>query len=524
MSSALALMVTHPVLVAVQRLHAELDSLVTAQHAGQIEGLGDEALVEVMVDLHRAADRVTALATTATYAVGVRGAARGDGFVSVKRLLEVRAGKSPAGASGTVAVGTAVRTEFRATGAAWLSGQISSDAVTAVTRTVATAVRGVPAGRVLEERARLEAAGVHAARTGTVSDVRRVITAMRIVVDPARADEAAIALRESQFLRLTPVGDGVEVAGFLTTETAAAVLTAFDQRVTHYHQSGQLSDTETQSLHAGRPAVRAATRERLNVDALTDIVTHLLDGGMLGTKHDQRPHVTVTVHSDDHAAGRGGTLLLPGFGTIPIGSATVSRILCDAEVDPVLTTSERIPIGDRYDDPALLDPADVDHYAPWLPADHPARKLAARGTQHPQPPSDEPPGDDPPEPLDSTAASDTDLGDRDWITAIIEQNGRRVIDASHSSRTTPRRLRKALEVRDVTCRFPGCTTDASRTQAHHVIHWEHGGPTTLDNLVLLCTRHHHLVHEGNWTITTRHLFHPGDPEYFLFTPPRRRRR
>ena len=120
MSSALALMVTHPVLVAVQRLHAELDSLVTAQHAGQIEGLGDEALVEVMVDLHRAADRVTALATTATYAVGVRGAARGDGFVSVKRLLEVRAGKSPAGASGTVAVGTAVRTEFRATGAAWV--------------------------------------------------------------------------------------------------------------------------------------------------------------------------------------------------------------------------------------------------------------------------------------------------------------------------------------------------------------------------------------------------------------------
>jgi hypothetical protein len=38
------------------------------------------------------------------------------------------------------------------------------------------------------------------------------------------------------------------------------------------------------------------------------------------------------------------------------------------------------------------------------------------------------------------------------------------------------------------------------TNAHHLVHWGHGGATDVDNLVLLCYRHHWLIHEGGWQL------------------------
>jgi hypothetical protein len=46
---------------------------------------------------------------------------------------------------------------------------------------------------------------------------------------------------------------------------------------------------------------------------------------------------------------------------------------------------------------------------------------------------------------------------------------------------------------------PGCKRHAG-VHAHHVVHWARGGPTTLENLIELCSYHHHLVHEGGWTV------------------------
>lgn len=82
-------------------------------------------------------------------------------------------------------------------------------------------------------------------------------------------------------------------------------------------------------------------------------------------------------------------------------------------------------------------------------------------------------------------------------------------DAGHSRRTVTRRLRRLLVARDKHCRWPGCHEPPSRCDAHHIIHWLDGGPTNLDNLVLLCHRHHQHLHEhgykmvpqpdGTWT-------------------------
>ena len=54
-------------------------------------------------------------------------------------------------------------------------------------------------------------------------------------------------------------------------------------------------------------------------------------------------------------------------------------------------------------------------------------------------------------------------------------------------------------LRDRGCAFPGCT-HTRFLHGHHIRHWLHGGETSVDNLALLCTVHHHLVHEGGWTI------------------------
>lgn len=73
-----------------------------------------------------------------------------------------------------------------------------------------------------------------------------------------------------------------------------------------------------------------------------------------------------------------------------------------------------------------------------------------------------------------------------------------VLDVGRKTRTVPSAIRRALTAHDMQCQFPGCT--ARRCDAHHVVHWAEGGTTALDNLLLLCRRHHRLVHEGGYTV------------------------
>ena len=67
------------------------------------------------------------------------------------------------------------------------------------------------------------------------------------------------------------------------------------------------------------------------------------------------------------------------------------------------------------------------------------------------------------------------------------------------SRSIPPSIRRALLLRHRGCAFPGCTHNRF-LHGHHIQHWLHGGETSLDNLSLLCSHHHHLVHEGGWSV------------------------
>ncbi len=81
---------------------------------------------------------------------------------------------------------------------------------------------------------------------------------------------------------------------------------------------------------------------------------------------------------------------------------------------------------------------------------------------------------------------------------VLTQGRTTILDYGTATRTIPAPLFNALVVRDQRCRFPGCDRPAAWCEGHHVRPWLFGGPTQLSNLVLLCSRHHHLLHNRGW--------------------------
>ena len=85
------------------------------------------------------------------------------------------------------------------------------------------------------------------------------------------------------------------------------------------------------------------------------------------------------------------------------------------------------------------------------------------------------------------------------VTRVLLQDSV-VMDVGQAERTIRGAKRRALNARDQHCQWPGCERTASFCDGHHIVFWMHGGGDELDNLVLLCRRHHRMVHEGGWQI------------------------
>jgi len=88
------------------------------------------------------------------------------------------------------------------------------------------------------------------------------------------------------------------------------------------------------------------------------------------------------------------------------------------------------------------------------------------------------------------------------LLTVLEDNQGNVLNVGRKTRSVSPALRRALTIRDHCCRFPGCT-EARFVDAHHIQHWCDGGETSLENLVLLCRRHHRLVHEQGFEVINR---------------------
>ncbi|GAA1265075.1 HNH endonuclease signature motif containing protein [Pseudonocardia aurantiaca] len=99
------------------------------------------------------------------------------------------------------------------------------------------------------------------------------------------------------------------------------------------------------------------------------------------------------------------------------------------------------------------------------------------------------------------------------VIPIVLGGAGQPLDVGRATRTIPDGLRRAVAARDRGCAHPGCDRPPSWTEIHHIIHWENGGPTSLNNLVMLCKTHHRLVHYSEWVVRIR----DGLPE---FIPPK----
>jgi hypothetical protein len=88
------------------------------------------------------------------------------------------------------------------------------------------------------------------------------------------------------------------------------------------------------------------------------------------------------------------------------------------------------------------------------------------------------------------------------VQTVVENGSSDVVGLGSVHREPPAWMARQIRYRDRECRFPGCGARAF-TQAHHLRFWRHGGRTELENLILLCSFHHRLVHELGWIVRRR---------------------
>ncbi|WP_049822501.1 HNH endonuclease signature motif containing protein [Arthrobacter sp. H41] len=103
--------------------------------------------------------------------------------------------------------------------------------------------------------------------------------------------------------------------------------------------------------------------------------------------------------------------------------------------------------------------------------------------------------------------------DADIIPLVLGGQGQ-ILDIGRAQRLFPAHMRRGLVARDKGCAYPDCSIPATWCEAHHIVPWAKGGTTSITDGVLLCSRHHHVIHEGNWIVESRQgipWFKP--PEY-----------
>ncbi|HEX6516263.1 MAG TPA: DUF222 domain-containing protein, partial [Nocardioidaceae bacterium] len=108
--------------------------------------------------------------------------------------------------------------------------------------------------------------------------------------------------------------------------------------------------------------------------------------------------------------------------------------------------------------------------------------------------------------------------DAELIPGVLGAKGE-ILDVGRAKRLVTAAIFTALVLRDRHCAFPGCTRPPIACDAHHLVSWLDGGPTSLDNLVLLCRAHHTLLHSSGWQVRLNP--HDRRPE---FKPPPGRHR
>ena len=104
-------------------------------------------------------------------------------------------------------------------------------------------------------------------------------------------------------------------------------------------------------------------------------------------------------------------------------------------------------------------------------------------------------------PIDPHTARVLAAGAPSFIRLLTHPETGAALSVGRKRYKVPKDLRTWLQIRDKTCRFPGCGRAAPNCDIDHTMDWQHGGPTDHDNLAHLCRKHHTLKGETDWTVT-----------------------
>jgi hypothetical protein len=228
---------------------------------------------------------------------------------------------------------------------------------------------------------------------------------------------------------------------------------------------------------------------RRRADALFDVLA------FFNANHDRtgsprhRPHVELGVQTDVKVAPDDAEAGASALGE-PLRFDEAEDPIGDADDDsPAVDLEDQLqadPGADSYDT-ASAEPEPGEPRRRWTLHDLPG---------FPQPGAWYATGTDG-EPIDERHA---DALMCDCVIHRVVQAGSSRLDYGRATRSVPLALFRTLAHRDGGCRFPGCDRPVSWCDAHHIKHWRRFGRTHQSNLVLLCTRPHHLVHGAAWHI------------------------
>ncbi|MCM6761462.1 HNH endonuclease [Rathayibacter sp. ZW T2_19] len=294
-----------------------------------------------------------------------------------------------------------------------------------------------------ESRASFDERAAEAAPSTTPTQLRRVVARLRDELHEQPLAQRHARAREDRGVWVSPEIDGMATLCALLPATTA---------LGAYHRLDRIARSlrDGAAEGAGPGSGDQRTLAQLRADACADL---LCDGDVTGTPPPSPPCSASDGVDDgiDRTVGNAGDAVTPTF--VPGVRAEVR-----------LTLAASTAIG-HDDAPAVLDGYGL------VPAGL-ARELIVEGAS---------------------------------LTRVLtDPESGAVVSVGRTRRVPPPRMRLALQLRDRTCRFPGCTRSATTAEADHTIEWRHGGETALDNLASLCTSHHHVRHGDRWT----YVLHP----------------
>jgi Domain of unknown function (DUF222) len=304
------------------------------------------------------------------------------------------------------------------------------------------------------------------AEVSTASQMETICRKFRAAQRPAGASRQALPRDDDRYVVSAPTASGlVCVKAFLLPDEAALLEQAIHQAARDCRAPRDeepppspdvsVEDTSDRSAHSGTRATHSYNRKLNRADGLMALVQAYVRGG----SPNRAPiEMIITAPAETLRAADSASTDATTTANATTSTANAATTTTNAPTDSLISPT------DPHDRGASIPVAIVAESNTYLPSAT-ARRLAC------------------------------DCG---VVEAAVDPQGQ-PLSVGRKARTIPAAIKRALLLRDRTCRFPGCDHRLF-LDGHHVQHWADGGETSLSNTLLLCTPHHARVHEHGYCI------------------------